>query len=63
MRTIGLFGAGGMLESEVDLALTIPSRDPQVIQECMLSIEHALCELVEESLFGDSCDPSKRDRP
>lgn len=53
VRTIGLSGEGGGLEREVDAAITVPSRDTQVIQECMLSIEHALCELVEESLFGD----------
>jgi D-sedoheptulose 7-phosphate isomerase len=53
VQTIGLFGEGGTLESKVDVAITIPSRDTQVVQECMLSIEHALCELVEESLFGD----------
>jgi phosphoheptose isomerase len=53
VRTIGLFGEGGKLESEVDVAITVPSRDTQVVQECMLSIEHTLCELVEESLFGD----------
>jgi phosphoheptose isomerase len=53
MRTIGLFGEGGSLQEEVDIAITVPSRNTQVIQECMLSIEHALCELVEESLFGD----------
>lgn len=53
VRTIGLSGEGGRLKTEVDLAIAVPSRDTQVIQECMLSIEHALCELVEESLFGD----------
>jgi phosphoheptose isomerase len=53
VRTIGLFGEGGSLEAEVDVAITIPSRDTQVVQECMLSLEHSLCELVEESLFGD----------
>ena len=51
--TIGLFGEGGTLEREVDVPITVPSRNTQVVQECMLSIEHAICELVEESLFGD----------
>jgi D-sedoheptulose 7-phosphate isomerase len=53
LRTIGLFGAGGSRCNSVDVAIAVPSRNTQVIQECMLSIEHALCELVEESLFGD----------
>jgi phosphoheptose isomerase len=52
MRTVGLFGRGGRLEREVDVAITVPSRSTQVIQECMLSMEHIICELVEEELFG-----------
>ena len=50
--TVGLFGEGGSLEAEVDVAITVPSRDTQVVQECMLSIEHILCELIEDTLFG-----------
>jgi D-sedoheptulose 7-phosphate isomerase len=50
--TVGLFGEGGRLEGDVDVAITVPSRDTQVVQECMLSIEHILCELVEDTLFG-----------
>ena len=53
VRTIGLFGEMGGQLGEVDVPIVIPSRNTQVIQECMLSIEHTLCELVEESLFGD----------
>jgi D-sedoheptulose 7-phosphate isomerase len=51
--TIGLFGEGGCLRSDVDVPITVPSRNTQIVQECMLSLEHTLCELVEESLFGD----------
>jgi D-sedoheptulose 7-phosphate isomerase len=53
VRTIGLFGEGGWLESEVDVPITVPSRNTQVIQECMLSIEHTICELVEDVLYGN----------
>lgn len=53
MWTIGLFGEGGDLPSEVDVPIVIPSSNTQVVQECMLSVEHTICELVEESLFGD----------
>ena len=51
--TIGLFGEGGELASEVDVPILIPSRNTQLVQECMLTVEHTICELVEESLFGD----------
>jgi D-sedoheptulose 7-phosphate isomerase len=53
MWTIGLSGEGGHLRNEVDVPITVPSRNTQIVQECMLSLEHTLCELVEESLFGD----------
>jgi D-sedoheptulose 7-phosphate isomerase len=53
VRTIGLFGAGGPALSELDVLIAVPSRNTQVIQECMLSIEHTVCELVEEALFGN----------
>jgi hypothetical protein len=52
MVTIGLFGEGAALAGDVDVVILIPSRDTQVIQECMLPVEHIICELVEETLFG-----------
>jgi D-sedoheptulose 7-phosphate isomerase len=52
MVTIGLFGETATLAADVDVAILIPSRDTQVIQECMLPVEHIICELVEETLFG-----------
>ena len=51
--TIGLFGEGAGLATEVDVPILIPSRNTQLVQECMLSVEHTICELVEESLFGE----------
>ena len=35
-----------------DVAVEIPSRNTQLVQECMLSIEHIICELVEDAVFG-----------
>jgi len=55
--TIGLFGEGASLAGDVDVAILIPSRDTQVIQECMLPVEHIICELVEEALFGTRQSP------
>jgi D-sedoheptulose 7-phosphate isomerase len=53
LRTIGLVGAGGHLTDLVDHALVIPSHNTQYIQECFLSIEHNICGIVEQSLFGE----------
>jgi D-sedoheptulose 7-phosphate isomerase len=52
MVTIGLFGEGAALAGDVDVVILIPSRDTQVIQECMLPVEHIISELVEDFLFG-----------
>jgi D-sedoheptulose 7-phosphate isomerase len=51
LKTIALLGEGGSLTSMVDLALVVPSRDTQLIQETLLTIEHAICASVEEVLF------------
>ena len=62
LRTIGLTGQGGALAEMVECPIVVPSRDTQHLQECFLSIEHVICALVEQSLFGDhsgaiNCDP------
>ena len=50
--TIGLLGEGGALTGLVDWPIVVPSRDTQRIQETLLPIEHILCDLVEDELFG-----------
>lgn len=50
--TIGLLGEGGALERLVDWPIVVPSRDTQRVQETLLPVEHILCALVEEALFG-----------
>jgi D-sedoheptulose 7-phosphate isomerase len=50
--TIGLLGEGGALTGLVDRAIVIPSRNTQHIQETLLIVEHAICAVVEEILFG-----------
>jgi histidinol-phosphate phosphatase family protein len=52
LTTLGLLGEGGALTELVDWAIVVPSRDTQRIQEALLPIEHVLCEIVEEELFG-----------
>jgi len=52
IRTIGLLGDGGRLTEEVDCPVVIPSTNTQHVQESLLPIEHAICDLVERQLFG-----------
>ena len=52
VKTIGLLGEGGDLATLVDHAVMVPSRDTQLIQETLLTIEHVLCMLVERTLFN-----------
>ncbi len=45
-------GSGGALASMADLVLTVPSDKTPHIQETHLWIEHMLCWLVDERMFG-----------
>lgn len=53
IETIGLLGEGGEMTSLVDLAVVVPSRDTQHVQETLLTIEHTICLLVERALFAE----------
>lgn len=50
--TVAWCGEGGKLRTEVDLALAVPSKDTQRIQECHIALGHIVCGLVERKLFG-----------
>lgn len=53
LRTVGFTGAGGQkLASLVEIAFVIPSHSTPRIQEVHITLGHAICELVEEELFG-----------
>ncbi|MBV9101626.1 MAG: SIS domain-containing protein [Candidatus Dormibacteraeota bacterium] len=52
MRVIALLAADARLAREADVAIVVPVRDTQVAQECFLTVEHLLCELVERELFS-----------
>jgi D-sedoheptulose 7-phosphate isomerase len=52
LLTIGLLGEGGPLTDLVDHAVVVQSRDTQHVQECLLTIEHSVCLVVERALFG-----------
>lgn len=52
LKTLALTGKNGILPKMADVIISIPSSNTQYIQETLLSIEHILCEIVEEDLFS-----------
>ena len=52
IKTIGLMGENGALESRVDCAIAVLRRNTQYIQETLLSVEHILCDLTEQILYA-----------
>jgi D-sedoheptulose 7-phosphate isomerase len=55
LATVGLTGrTGGKLAGAVDYCICIPSDQTPRIQEAHILTGHILCELVEETLFGQS---------
>ncbi|HYA18198.1 MAG TPA: SIS domain-containing protein [Bryobacteraceae bacterium] len=54
MLTIGLLGGtGGQLAGMVDVAIVVPSPSTQHIQEAHIAVGHILCEILEETLYGE----------
>jgi len=52
MITIGFTGdGGGKMAEYCDILIPVPSKDTPRIQECHLMIGHAVCQIVELSLF------------
>lgn len=53
IKTIALTGeTGGLAADIVDVAVKVPSKDTQLIQESHASIGHILCSLIETGLFN-----------
>ena len=52
LTTISLTGEGGPLAGQVDIAVVVPSKNTQHIQESLLPLEHLLCDLIESALYG-----------
>ena len=51
--TVGFTGeSGGALKGLVDLCLCVPSASTGRIQEAHIAVWHAVCEVVEQELFG-----------
>ncbi len=54
LKIVTLTGERGMLSSMADVAIEVPGRATQHVQEAHLAIEHIICHLVERQLYGDS---------
>jgi D-sedoheptulose 7-phosphate isomerase len=53
LRTVGFTGGnGGKLASMAEFAFIVPSQSVPRIQETHIILGHALCQLVDEALFG-----------
>ncbi len=53
MRTIALTGSAGPLAAMADIAIEVPSADTQHVQETHAAVMHAICDVVEQCMFGD----------
>lgn len=52
IRTIMLTGNSKKTKKLADVVLSVPSNNTQYIQESHIAIEHIICEIVEDHLFG-----------
>ena len=52
MHTLALTGDSGKLQEIANVTISVPSNNTQYIQESHIAIEHILCEIVEDYLFG-----------
>ncbi len=53
LRTVGFTGGnGGKLATMAEFAFIVPSQSVPRIQEAHITLGHALCQLVDETLFG-----------
>ena len=54
LKTIGLLGRdGGQLKAEVDLAIVVPAKTSERVQEVHIKIIHSLVETMERQLFPE----------
>lgn len=62
IHTIVLTGSSGRLARLAHVAISIPTANTQHAQEAHLAVEHILCSLVEQYLFGASHQPGSAGR-
>jgi D-sedoheptulose 7-phosphate isomerase len=60
ITTIGFTGeSGGKMAPICDIALKMPSPVTPKIQECHIMFGHIICQMVEDTIFGDQYKPKK----
>lgn len=50
-------GSGGKIKETADLTLNVPSKITPAIQEAHIWVEHLLCQIVDEELYGKGVTP------
>ena len=60
MSIVVLMGESGALEAAADVAIKVPSRVTQHIQETHLAIEHVICHLVERQMYGSTATDARQ---
>jgi D-sedoheptulose 7-phosphate isomerase len=60
LSVLALTGATGRLRKHGTVAVAVPASDTQHIQELHTAIEHVICGLVEQELFGTTKQSRKR---
>lgn len=56
MKSLVLTGVRGRLQEMATVSIPVPSQQTQLIQEAHLTIEHILCDLVEQILYPATSD-------
>jgi len=51
VAVVAMLGDNGPLARAADIAIRVPSRDTQLIQQVHLAVEHLICHLVERALY------------
>lgn len=51
VSVVALLGEDGPLAHAAEVAIRVPSRDTQLIQQAHLAVEHLICDLVERALY------------
>jgi D-sedoheptulose 7-phosphate isomerase len=59
MKVIALVGRAGTLSDVGDVSIRIPSNSTAHIQECHITVEHIICNLVERMLFARPRDSER----
>ena len=51
VAVVALLGEDGPLARMADVAICVPSRDTQLIQQVHFAVEHVICQLVEQAMY------------